>query len=69
MRRLFSFILFVVVLLVIIGVWRGWFTIRVNQSRFQHDEQRIEQKLDRGMEQLKHDVHKDAQKVDQKTGD
>jgi sensor domain CHASE-containing protein len=68
MRRLVSFLVLVVVVLVVIGLWRGWFTILFNRARFQHDEQRVEQKIDTGVEQLKHDVHKDAQKVDQKTG-
>ncbi len=68
MRRLFAFLVFVVVVLVIVGFWRGWFTVLFNQSRFQHDEQHIVRKLDQAGDQLKQDMHSGAQKDQQKTG-
>lgn len=68
MRRLFSFLVFLVVVLVIIGFWRGWFGLLINQRQIQHDERKVERAIDRGTQQLKNDVHQDAQKVEQKTG-
>lgn len=69
MRRLFGLLVFVVLVLVVIGFWRGWFTVLFNQRRFEHDEQRVERKLDEASQQLKQDVHSGAQKVEQKNGD
>ena len=67
MRRFISFLLLLLVLFIAIGFWRGWFTLFINQGKMQHDEQKVEHKLDRGAEKLKEQIHSGAKKVEQKT--
>lgn len=65
MRRLLGFLVFLAIVVVAFGFWRGWFTI--NQAQIQHDTAKIERKLEHGTEKLKEDVNSGAKKVEEKT--
>ena len=65
MRRLVGFLVFVAIVVVAFGFWRGWFT--VNQAKIEHDTKKIEKKLERETEKLKGGVNSEAKKVEEKT--
>lgn len=46
MRRLVGFVMFLVIAVAVIGIYRGWFTVTVNQARIDHDKNRVERKID-----------------------
>lgn len=69
MRRLVGFAMFLVIAVAVIGIYRGWFTVTVNQARIDHDKNRVERKIERGTEKLKENVNvnHNARRLDQNT--
>ncbi|HEX3998650.1 MAG TPA: hypothetical protein VHX65_08895 [Pirellulales bacterium] len=67
MRRLFAFLVFVVAVLLVIGFFRGWFGIIINQGQIKHDTHELRKEAEHGVEKAKEDLHQGAQKVEQKT--
>jgi predicted negative regulator of RcsB-dependent stress response len=65
MRRFFAFLVFVAIVILAVGFWRGWFV--VNKPQIQSDEQKAKSALDKSAENFKHDVHKGAEKVEKQT--
>jgi hypothetical protein len=61
MRRLFGFLVFVAIVIVAVGFWRGWFV--VNQAKLDHDEQKLERKFEHVDEKIK----EGAKNVEEKT--
>lgn len=67
MRRLFAFLVFVAIVIVAVGFWRGWWTLLVNKPQIQQDTRELRHEAKQGAEKVKEGVHQGAEKVEQKT--
>jgi hypothetical protein len=61
MRRLVGFLVFLAIVIVAVGFWRGWFV--VNQPQLQQDERKLEKALKHGEKKL----DEGAKKFEEKT--
>jgi uncharacterized membrane protein len=62
-----AFLVFVAILIVIVGLWRGWFTIFVNQPQIQHDEKKAQHAIEKTVDKIEAGIHKGTEKVEEKT--
>jgi len=69
MRRLVSLLVLIAILIVVIGIWRHWFTIFVNRDQIRHDTHEIRKELREGEQKLKEGINQGAKPVEQKTND
>ncbi len=46
MRRLFGFLVVLAIIVGLVGLWRGWWTVTVDKDKINQDEQTAKQKLD-----------------------
>jgi len=56
MRRLLSLIVVLAIVIGLVGLWRGWWTVTVDKDKIQQDEQTAKEKLNG----VKDDLKKDA---------
>ncbi len=66
MRRLVTFLLLLAVVIFIVGLNRGWFT--VNREKINEDKQTIEQKATELEGKIKGEVNKDVEKAKDANG-
>ncbi len=63
MRRLISTLVFLGLIIGLIGYYRGWFVVSVDQTKLQQDEQAVKEKLQQGSGRLQEDINKGIDKA------
>ncbi len=56
MRRLFILVVLLAVVIGLIGLWRGWWSMTVDKNKFRQDEQSAKEKLGDVKDNLKKDA-------------